>query len=78
MHNRGKELLGHGFKNYLVQRYSGINPRCAPIENPQENSILEKYHQVILNIVHMFYLQNNCLSKDCPCSGILPATNFAV
>ena len=46
--------------------------------NPQANSILERIHQVIVNLVRMFDLQNNYLDEDDPWSGILEATDFAV
>ena len=41
------------------------------------NSILERIHQVIANLICTFALQNNHLDKDDPCSGILAATDFA-
>ena len=48
------------------------------MENTQANSILEKIHQVISNLIHIFDLQNNYLDKDEPWSDILEATDFAV
>ena len=46
--------------------------------NHQENSILERIHQVIENLVCKFDLKNIYLDEDEPWSGILEATSFAV
>ena len=46
--------------------------------NHQANYILEKIHQVIVNLVHTSNLKNNCLDEDDPWSGNLAATTFAV
>ena len=45
--------------------------------DPQVNSMLERIHQVISNLVSTFDLQNNYLDEDDPWSGILAATASA-
>ena len=75
---RGNEFLGHAFKNDLIETECGIKSKCATTENPQENSILERIHQVIANCVRKFDLQNNYLEKDDLWSGILSDTDFSV
>ena len=55
-----------------------INPKCATMENPQANSILEPIHKVIENLVCKFDLHNNYLCEDYPWSGILVATDCDV
>ena len=47
------------------------------MENPKSNSILERIHQVIANLVRTYDLQNINLVEDDPWSGILAATSFA-
>ena len=42
------------------------------------NSVLERIHQVIANLIRTYDLQNNYLDEDNPWSGILSATDFAV
>ena len=42
------------------------------------NSILERIHQVIANLVSMFDLQSYHLDEDDPWSGILEATDFEI
>ena len=48
------------------------------MENPQENSILERIHQLIANHVCMFDSQNNYLDEDDSWSGILAAIDSSV
>ena len=48
------------------------------MENPQANSILEKIHQVITNLVRKYDLQNNDLDEDEPWSEKLAATDFVL
>ena len=60
-YDRGNEFLGHAFKNYLIKTEYGIKDNFATTSNPQVNSILEKLHQVIVNLVRTFDLQNNYL-----------------
>ena len=77
-YDKGNEFLGHAFKNELIQKEYGIKAKCATTANPQANSILERIHQVIANLVRTFDLQNNYLDKEDPWAGILAATAFAV
>ena len=49
-----------------------------PTENPKVNSILEKIHQFIANLVRTVDVQNKYLDKDDPWLGILAVTYFAI
>ena len=44
--------------------------------NPQSNAIIERIHQTIGNIIRTFDVSN--IVNNCPWSGILAATMFAV
>ena len=55
-YDRGTKFLGHAYKNDQIEREYGIF-FFASMENPQENSILERIHQVISNIVRTFVLK---------------------
>ena len=77
MYNRGNEFLGHALKNDLIENKYGITAKCATTKITQANSILERIHQVIANLIHKFDLKNNYLDEDDPWSGILVATAFA-
>ena len=68
----------HAFKNDLIKNEYVIKAKCVVTENPQENSILEIIHQVVLNLVYTFDLQKKCLDKDDPLAVILAANGFEV
>ena len=78
MYDRRNKLLGHAFKTEPIKIEYGIKSKCATTENPHANSILERIHQVISNLVHTFDLQKKYLYKDDPWPGILAAMGFAV
>ena len=66
MYGRGNELLGHSFKNGLIKTEYGIKAKCETTGNPQENSILERIHRVIANLIRTFDLNNTYLDEDEP------------
>ena len=78
MYDRRNDFLGHAFKNDRIEIEYIIEAKCAPTANQQAKSILEIIHQVIVNLVRTFDLQNNHLDEDEPWSGILVATEFTV
>ena len=76
--DRGFEFIGHRFKNDLMKKEYGIQVKKATTANPQANSILERVHKVIGNMIRTFELEENYLDQDDPWLGILAATAFAV
>ena len=48
------------------------------VKNPQANSILERIHQVLGNIICTFELEERDIDKDDPWMGILNAVAWAV
>ena len=52
--------------------------KCITVRNPQANAIVERIHQVIVNMIKTFGLQTKFLDQDDPWKGILSATAFAV
>src|SRR5210317_1055363 len=75
--DRGSEFIGHDFKD-MVQIDYGIKAKPITTRNPQANDILERVHQVIVNIIRKYELQTIYLDEDDPCNGILMATAFAI
>src|SRR5687767_15760416 len=75
--DRGSEFLGTDFQKMSVQVY-GIKKKSITVRNPQANTVVERIHQVIANMVRMFKLETNYLDVDNPWKGILSATVFAV
>ena len=53
-YDSGNELMGHAFKNYLIENTHGIKSKYETTANPQANSISERIHQVIANLVSAF------------------------
>ena len=69
-YDRGGELLGHKFKNILIEEeYPG---------NPKANTIIERIHQVLGKFVRMYNLQETYEDNADPWMGILAAAAFAV
>ena len=62
----GNAFLGRVLKNDCIENEYGIKAKYAATANPQVNSILERIHQFISNLVCAFDLKNNYLYKDDP------------
>ena len=74
IYDRGTEFLGE-FKRMVRDDY-GVKARPITARNPQANSILERIHQTIGNMLRTFEVQDS--DEADPWSGILAATMFAV
>ena len=73
--DRGNEFLAE-FAQLIKDEY-GIEKKLMTTQNPQANSILERIHQTIGNMIRTFEVHNNQLDEDDPWSGILAAIAFA-
>ena len=62
----------------MLEKDYGITRRLITTRNPQANSILERAHQTIGNILRTFQVNNHELEQDDPWSGILSAVIFAM
>ena len=62
----------------MIKNDYGIKGKPITTRNPQANSVVERIHQVIANMVRTFELGNKYLDKDDPWKAILSATAFAV
>ena len=73
--DRGSEFMGEFA--CMVQKDYGI--KCKPIttRNPQANSIIERIHQTIGNMIRSCQVGQLELDVDNPWSGILAAVMFA-
>ena len=56
LYDQRKEMLGHKLTNSLIKNKYGIKYKCENMANHQANYILERIHQVIVNLVHTFNL----------------------
>ena len=75
--DRGSKFIGHDFQDMIKNDY-GLTKKPITVRNPQANSIAERMHKVVANIVCTFELQDNYLDEEDPWTGILAATAFAI
>jgi hypothetical protein len=73
--DRGKEFMGE-FAT-MVQSDYGVKRKPITTRNPQANSIIERVHQTIGNIIRTFQIGSIDLNEEDPWSGVLAATMFA-
>ncbi len=73
--DRGREFMAE-FKKMVKNDY-GITRKPITTRNPQANSIIERIHQTIANIIRTFNMTQAEVNEDDPWSGILAATMFA-
>ena len=74
--DRGTEFMGE-FARMIEEDY-GITRRGTTTRNPQANSILERIHQTLGNIIRTFELHKSDLTAEDSWSGILSAAMFAL
>lgn len=74
--DRGTEFMAE-FSTMIKDDY-GIKLKPITAQNPQANTIVERVHQTVGNILRTFCLQKVEVDKDDPWSGILSATIFAI
>ena len=72
--NRGNEFLGEFTR--MVECDYGIKRKPTTTRNPQANSILERIHQTIGNMICSFQVGTLEIDEQDPWSGILAATMF--
>jgi hypothetical protein len=73
--DRGKEFMGEFAK--MVQGDYGVTRKPTTTRNPQANSIIERIHQTIGNMIRTHQVGSADLDENDPWSGILAATMFA-
>ena len=77
-YDQGGEFLGREFKNSLIENEYGIKTKPASPGNPQANTIIERTHQVLGNLIHTYNLQETYVDDADLYMGILAAAAFAV
>jgi len=74
--DRGTEFMGEFAK--MIEDDYGITRRGTTIKIPQANSILERIHQTLGNIIRTFEVHNSEMTTETPWGGILSAAMFAL
>ena len=70
-YDRVGEFLGHEFKNILIEQEYGIKTKPDSFGNLQANTIIERIHQVLGNLIRSFNLHDTYVYDTNPCMGIL-------
>ena len=61
----------------MVRNDYGIKTKPITTRNPQANSIIDRIHQTIANMIRTFQMHDAKIDETDPWSGILAATMFA-
>jgi transposase InsO family protein len=72
--DRGKEFMGEFAR--MVQKDYGIKKKPITTRNPQANSIIERVHQTIGNMIRSFQIGQIEINEQDPWSEILAATRM--
>ena len=78
MYDQGSEFIGHEFRKYLIEREYGITSKPSNLEYTISNVILERFHQVLGNLVQNFTSTPKYVDEDDPRSVILAALEFEI
>ena len=78
MYDQGGDLIGHEFKNSLIEQEYGINTNPSSPGNPQANATIERLYQALRNLLHTYNLQDTCVDDADPWMGNLATTYFVV
>ncbi len=62
----------------MIRNDYGIEKCPIKVRNPQANSIIERVHQTISNIIQRFELHDTDMDNEDPWSGILAVMMFAI
>ena len=73
-----RESLGHEFKNIWIEYKYGILTKPEIVVNPQVNSIIERIHWVLHNLVSTFELDKSYVYGDDTWKGIVVIEAFSV
>jgi len=75
-YDRGTEFMGE-FALMAEQDY-GILRKGTTLRNPQANSIFERVHQTLGNIIRTFEIHDSEMTTESPWDGILSAAMFTL
>ena len=70
--DRGKEFMAEVTK--MIKNDYGIKKRPITVRNPQANSIIERVHQTISNIIRTFAIYDTTVDMEDPWSEKCPNT----
>ena len=78
MYDQEKGYIGHKFRKSLIEYEYGITAKPITSGDLMSDTILEKIHQVLGNLVRNFNIQQTYVDKSDPWTGILAAAEIAI
>jgi len=75
-YDRGTEFMGEFAK--MIEDDYGIIRKGTTVRNPQANSVLERVHQTLGNIIRTFEVHTSDMTTEDSWEGILSAAMFAL
>jgi len=75
-YDRGTEFMGEIAQ--MIENDYGITRKGTTVRNPQANSIIERVHQTLGNIIRTFEVHHSTMTSESPWDGILSAAMFAL
>ena len=77
-YDQGSEFIGHEFRKPLTEYKYGILAKKSVSGNPTSNSLLERIHQVMVNLVWTCNIKETYMNQYDPWSVNLSAAAFAI
>ena len=66
-YDQGSEIIGHEFRNVLIEEEYGIVAKPSSSGNPVSNTILEQFYQILGNLVPTCNITQTYGDEDDPC-----------
>eukprot|EP00957_Ditylum_brightwellii_P120530 9195752-Ditylum_brightwellii.AAC.1 len=73
----GQRQIFHAELSEMILIDYGVKKKPVPVRNPQANSIIEKIHQTIGNMIRSFEVHITDIDEMDPWTGIMSAMRFA-
>ena len=77
-YDQGKEFICREFRKLLIETEYGITAKPSNSGNPIPNAILQRIHQVLVDLVQTFNVQQTYVEENDSSTGILAAAAFAI
>ena len=63
-YDQGSEFIGHELRKSLIETEYGITTKPSTLGNTMSNTILERIHQVLGNLVRTFNIQQTYIDEN--------------
>ena len=77
-YGQGSEFIGREFRKSPIEKYYWITAKPSTLGYTTSNTILERIHQVLGNLVMTFKIKGTYVDEDDPWFVILDAAEFTI